>query len=151
MSIEARYVHTNLVARDWKRLAGFYQQVFGCELVPPQRDLQGPWLSAASGVPGARIEGVHLRLPGLGPDGPTLEIFQYNRIGETADTSINRPGFAHVAFDVEDVDAALQAVQQAGGGSVGALVSHRIPGAGEIRFVYATDPEGNIIELQSWV
>jgi len=26
----ARYVHTNLVALDWRRLAAFYVEVFGC-------------------------------------------------------------------------------------------------------------------------
>jgi predicted enzyme related to lactoylglutathione lyase len=33
-----RYVHTNLIARDWRRLASFYQAVFGCEIAPPVRD-----------------------------------------------------------------------------------------------------------------
>lgn len=150
MSIKARYVHTNLVARDWTRLASFYQQVFGCELVPPERDLHGSWLDAATGVPEARVQGVHLRLPGLGPQGPTLEIFQYNRFDEAVGTAINRPGFAHIAFAVADVDAASRAVLKAGGRTVGELVTRNIPGAGEITFAYVTDPEGNIIELQSW-
>ena len=26
----ARYAHTNLIARDWRRLVDFYQTVFGC-------------------------------------------------------------------------------------------------------------------------
>ena len=29
MSISARYVHTNLVARDWRRLAAFYVDALG--------------------------------------------------------------------------------------------------------------------------
>jgi len=41
-------------------------------------------------------------------------------------------------------------VISAGGGVVGELVSVDIPGAGTIAFVYATDPEGNVIELQHW-
>jgi predicted enzyme related to lactoylglutathione lyase len=36
--LDARYVHTNIVSTDWRRLAGFYTSVFGCELVPPERD-----------------------------------------------------------------------------------------------------------------
>jgi len=31
----ARYVHTNLVARDWRKLAAFYQDLFGCAPLPP--------------------------------------------------------------------------------------------------------------------
>ena len=38
----ARYVHTNLIARDWRELARFYVEVFGCELVPPERDSRIP-------------------------------------------------------------------------------------------------------------
>ena len=30
MPIPCKYVHTNIVARDWRRLAVFYQDVFGC-------------------------------------------------------------------------------------------------------------------------
>ena len=38
----------------------------------------------------------------------------------------------------------------AAGECVGDLVTAEIPGAGRITFVYLTDPEGNIIELQKW-
>jgi predicted enzyme related to lactoylglutathione lyase len=30
MQIQAKDVHTNLVAEDWRGLARFYQEVFGC-------------------------------------------------------------------------------------------------------------------------
>lgn len=148
--MKARYTHTNLVARDWKRLGAFYEQVFGCWPVPPERDLAGQWLDAALGIADVHIRGVHLRLPGGGDAGPTLEIFQYDPQGKTPPTAPNRPGFGHIAFAVDDVRAALDAVIAAGGGAVGELVSVGISGAGRIEFVYATDPEGNIIELQRW-
>ena len=44
MTVDARFVHTNLVARDWRRLARFYERVFGCTPVPPERDLAGQWV-----------------------------------------------------------------------------------------------------------
>ena len=74
----AKYTHTNLIANDWRRLADFYQGVFGCVLVPPERDFQGEKLEAGTGIVGAHLRGAHLRLPGYGEDGPTLEIFNYN-------------------------------------------------------------------------
>lgn len=150
MTIRPKYVHTNLIAKDWKGLAAFYERVFGCIPVPPERDLAGEWLEASTGVPQAQIRGVHLRLPGYGDKGPTLEIFQYNRQAEQLRPAVNRPGFAHIAFAVDDVAAARNAVLAAGGGTVGELVSVEIPGAGQITFAYVTDPEGNIIELQRW-
>jgi len=150
MAVNARYVHTNLVAQDWKKLAQFYEQVFGCTPVPPERDLTGPWVEDGTGVQGVRIRGMHLRLPGYDADGPTIEIFEYNREEERPETAINRPGFAHIAFAVDDVEATREAVLAAGGGTVGQVVSPEIPGAGSITFVYLTDPEGNIVEVQCW-
>jgi predicted enzyme related to lactoylglutathione lyase len=148
--LRARYTHTNLVARDWRKLAAFYADVFGCVLVPPERDLKGEGLERGSGVPGARIRGAHLRLPGHGSGGPTLEIFEY---AQSVDREIPvpiRPGLSHIAFEVDDVAAALQAVLEAGGSRLGEVVTFDVPGAGRITWTYARDPEGNIIELQSW-
>ena len=150
MKTNARYVHTNIVARDWRRLTRFYEEVFGCVPVPPERNLVGRWLETATGVPEAHVRGIHLRLPGHGMGGPTLEIFEYHQQRSRPETAINRPGLAHIAFSVDNVQQALEAVLDAGGGTVGELVSVDVPGAGTIDFVYATDPEGNILELQHW-
>ncbi len=150
VAIDARFTHVNLIARDWRRLAEFYTAVLGSHPVPPERDLSGQWLDRATGIPHATIRGVHLRLPGHGAGGPTLEIFQYDPAAAPPAPALNRPGFGHVAFAVSDVSAARAAVLAAGGGVVGELVSADIPGAGRIRFVYATDPEGNVVELQQW-
>jgi predicted enzyme related to lactoylglutathione lyase len=148
--MKARFAHLNLVARDWRKLAAFYERVFGCAPVPPERDLQGAWLERATGVPGAHIRGMHLRLPAGGEKGPTLEIFQYLPEGRMPDRAVNRPGFSHIAFAVEDVGAAREAVLAAGGGEVGPPTTVPVAGAGTITFVYLTDPEGNILELQRW-
>ena len=150
MTIRAKYAHTNLVAQDWKLLAAFYEQILGCTPVPPERDLKGPWLDAVTGVPGAEIRGAHLKLPGYGDEGPTLEILQYSQEAARPETASNRPGFTHIAFEVDDVEAAKEAVLSAGGGTVGEIVSLEIAGAGVVTLAYLTDPEGNIIELQRW-
>lgn len=147
---QSRFVHVNLVARDWRTLSAFYQQVFGCEVVPPERDLHGAWLEAGTGVPGARLRGIHLRLPGHGPGGPTLEIFEYDPLAEGPAPAVNRPGLGHLAFSVEDVARAREAVIDAGGGIVGDVVTLPVAGAGTVTFAYVTDPEGNILELQRW-
>jgi lactoylglutathione lyase len=150
MPIRGKYVHTNLIARDWKRLAGFYCEVFGCEPEGPERDLSAAWLDKVNGVPNAHLRGVHLRLPGYGDDGPTLEIFSYDQLIEGEMPRANECGFAHIAFAVDDVDQGLQAVIAAGGGTVGEVATAEVKGVGALRVVYARDPEGNIIELQKW-
>ena len=150
MVFEARFAHVNLIAKDWRQLAHFYEQALGCVPVPPERKLHGKWLERATGVPGARIQGVHLRLPGFGDTGPSLEIFQYNQCLGTPPAGVNQRGLAHVAFAVDDVKAARNAVLAAGGSSVGELVTLPVSETRAVTFVYVRDPEGNIIELQKW-
>lgn len=147
---KTRFAHVNIVAEDWRTIAAFYVQVFGCEPVPPERSLKGAWLEEATGVHGAQIRGIHLRLPGLGDGGPTLEIFEYVPLEVRPAVVANRPGLAHLAFEVDRVAAALGRVIDAGGRVLGQQVSREIAGVGRITFAYATDPEGNIIELQRW-
>ncbi len=149
-ALHARYVHTNLIAADWQALARFYEQVFGCVRVPPERDLAGPAMEAGTGLPMAHLRGVHLRLPGHGDAGPTLEIFTYDRLAERPATAVNRPGISHLAFSVADVQAARAAVLAAGGRPVGEVVTVEVTGGGRVTWCYVTDPEGNVIELQSW-
>jgi predicted enzyme related to lactoylglutathione lyase len=139
-----------LVARDWRRLAKFYEEVLGCVPIPPERNLSGEWLDRATGLAGAQIEGIHLRLPGYGADGPTLEIFQYGEMPERPAPSPNSPGFAHLAFAVDDVEAVALAIFSHGGAAVGELTIREIASVGTITFQYVGDPEGNLIELQRW-
>lgn len=116
----------------------------------PREDLSGRLVENAAGISDARLRGIHLRLPGLGSGGPALEIFQYDEEEVWPPTAVNRPGFAQIAFVVDDVEAGLGAVKKAGGGAIGEIVSLVVAGARTVTLVYATDPEDNIIEFQSW-
>jgi len=150
MASSIRFAHTNLVARDWRRLARFYVDVFACTPVGPERDLSGRWLDEAVGLEGARIRGVHLLLPGHGGRGPSLEIFAYSPEAHAEPPAANRPGFGHIAFSVEDVGTMHRRALEAGGSPAGKIVTRPIPGAGTITFAYLRDPEGNLVELQRW-
>ncbi len=68
--------------------------------------------------------GVHLLLPWHGENPPTLEIFSYEEFVDHDPIMANFIGFTHIAFEVE--------------------------GVGMLKFTYFRDPEGNIIEIQSW-
>jgi catechol 2,3-dioxygenase-like lactoylglutathione lyase family enzyme len=149
--MRASYRHTNIVAADWRALARFYEDVFGCEPVPPPRDLSGAWLDRGTGVQDAHLSGIHLRLPGHGPGGPTLEIYGYSRTEPRAAVAANREGITHIAFEVDDVNAATRLVLEHGGSRVGDVTSSEVSGVGRLTFVYVADPEGNIIELQAWI
>jgi catechol 2,3-dioxygenase-like lactoylglutathione lyase family enzyme len=145
-----RFGHVNVIADDWRALARFYIDVFGCEPVPPERDYSGADLSAGTGVENASLKGVHLRLPGHGGRGPTLEIYQYARNEPGVPPAANRRGFGHIAFAVDDVNEARQRVLESGGRPVGEVVTLQTSDGRRVTWCYVTDPEGNIVELQAW-
>ena len=145
-----RFAHTNIAAKDWKRLSDFYIAVFNCRIKPPVRNLSGDWLDKATGLKGARLAGVHLLLPGHGENGPTLEIFSYEDTHESTPMMANHTGFTHIAFEVGDVETILKNALINGAELLGEITGKEIENVGMLKFVYFRDPEGNIIEIQSW-
>lgn len=145
-----RYAHTNLIARDWRKLADFYMRLFDCIPVPPERDIADAALARATGLPNAHLRGIHLRLPGHGENGPTLELFDYTELARREPPAANRPGYGHLAFQVPDVAAKHAEVLAAGGAALGEIVTFTLPGLPPLTMAYMQDPEGNIIEIQRW-
>jgi len=145
-----RFAHTNIVAMNWKLLSEFYINVFDCKIKPPERKLAGSWLDNATGLENAVLEGVHLLLPGHGENGPTLEIFSYQKMQDVKPIMANHVGLTHIAFEVPDVDNILDLSIKNGGQLLGNVSKKTIDGVGALKFVYLRDPEGNIVEIQSW-
>ena len=151
MNTEVKYVHTNLIARDWRKLADFYITVFGCKPLYPERDLSGQWVDDLTKIKNVNLKGIHLRLPGYNENSPTLEIFEYNIKDENnTESKINNYGFGHLAFQVDDVAKFTENVIREGGKKYGEIICNIVAGVGLVTAVYVTDPEGNIIELQNW-
>jgi catechol 2,3-dioxygenase-like lactoylglutathione lyase family enzyme len=118
--------------------------------VPPERDYQGDQLDAGTGLKDAHLTGAHLRLPGYDDYGPTLEIYNYSHLEPSSKPKVNRPGFGHIAFEVNDVSEARNLVKTNGGDVIGEIVTLTTSTGAKVTWCYMTDPEGNIIELQSW-
>lgn len=149
MSNEIKYVHTNLIAKNWKSLAEFYIKVFNCKAIQPERNLSGEWIDKITGIPSVNIKGVHLELPGT--NGISLEIFEYlPEDTREINRKINQKGFGHIAFHVDSVNDILEKVQTNGGKQLGKLIEKNYEGIGLLTAVYVTDPEGNFIEIQNW-
>jgi catechol 2,3-dioxygenase-like lactoylglutathione lyase family enzyme len=146
----AVFTHANIVSRDPDRLAAFYVEVFGCVPSGPRRHLDGEGLERGMGLAGAIVDGVHLLLPGHGGDGPTLEIFALPDLAAAGEHRTNQPGLMHLAFAVDDIEATLTKLLAAGGERLGEIAEARVEGVGSADFVYARDPDGNIVELQGW-
>lgn len=144
------FSHVNLISKNWRKLADFYIAVFECREKPPIRDLKGEWVDCLTAMRRVRIEGIHLLLPSSEDDGPTLEIFQYNENIATEVKPLNKEGFGHIAFKVDDVHKSVEKLLEHGGALLSEIVEAEVEGAGFISVVYARDPEGNIIEIQKW-
>lgn len=145
-----RFAHTNIVSINWKKLTDFYVKTFNCKIVPPVRNQSGAWLDKGTGLKNAKLEGAHLLLPGYGENGPTLEIYQYENIENQEFILPNKRGFGHIAFEVDNVKIVLENLVLNGGKAFGKITKRKVEGVGVITFVYARDPEGNLIELQRW-
>lgn len=146
--MDIKYVHTNLIAKDWRELSQFYIDVFNCTPVYPERDLYGEWIDKLTDISDVRISGIHLRLPGCET---TLEIFKYEPSNlKSQDSHINLQGFGHIAFHTDNVEELLDKLLQHGGSSLGDIVVKDFPGIGLLKVVYTRDPEGNYIEIQNW-
>ena len=140
-----KFSHVNMIARDTDKLADFYKMVFDCDDLYPRKDLSGEHMSKCNGVPNAEIYAAWLSLPGV--DGTFLEIFQYKNIHDRPTPLVNQPGYGHISFEVEDIHATYDSVIKAGGASLGEVRNFGTTEAPSF-YVYARDPEGNVVELE---
>ena len=79
-----KFVHINLIAKDYKKMVDFYKTVFDCESIDEKRDIKGAWLDKVTAVKNAHIKGKHLKLPGYKDNYPTIEIFSYEEIVDSS-------------------------------------------------------------------
>lgn len=150
MALKIKYVHTNIVAKNWEKLANFYIKVFDCSVAPPIRHYKGKNLVSAVNIKNVTLNGVHLRLPGYTKIGPTLEIFSYMPGQKKQNRKVNTPGITHLAFEVSDVHKTYNKVIENGGEKVGEIVTLKRSDGKKVTWCYVKDPEGNMIELQKW-
>ncbi len=108
-------------------------------------------MDKATGLTNAKLEGVHLLLPGHGENPPTLEIFTYTEMHDSQNIMSNFTGITHIAFEVDDVQSTYQKALSNGAISLGDVVEKVVENVGTLQFVYFRDPEGNIVEIQSWI
>lgn len=110
----SKLLHVNINAKDWKKVAAFYEKVFGCVQVPPEKKISGDYAADLTGLAGSDIEGITMTFPG-DPEGTQLEIFQYNLQDDTSSQAINLTGLGHIAIDVDDIDVVTDKLLAAGG------------------------------------
>ena len=134
--------HTSFTVADVERAVAFWHDAMGFTVT----DLslrEGDWLGTVVGVPGARCRIAHLH-----GHGSHLEFIQYlETCGDDVTGPPNRPGTAHVAFVVEDIEAMTQRMLEAGASEQGRITRCTSGAAAGCLAVYLKDPNGIIVEL----
>jgi catechol 2,3-dioxygenase-like lactoylglutathione lyase family enzyme len=140
MTIE-RLDHVGIVVHDLAAATAFFLEL-GLEL-QGEASVGGRALDRIVGLDGARTEVAYLRTPD-GHGGLELIAFSSPQSpGPDRDAPANTPGLRHIAFAVDDIDAALAGLRARGGELVGELVQY----GDSYRLCYVRGPAGIIVEL----
>jgi catechol 2,3-dioxygenase-like lactoylglutathione lyase family enzyme len=141
MSDGHRLTHIGLCVRDIGRAAEFYCTALGFVEVGRMR------VDDAASARLLDVAGLVLDLVYLQRDGVRLELLGYDSpgtVGEEGLRPMNRLGFTHLSFRVDDLDSILDTIIANGGRM---LQNRTVTFAGGNRGVMATDPDGNLLEL----
>lgn len=135
--------HVAMATTDLAAQQRFYCDMFGMKLLASGEWKDVPEYDAMVGLPQSSA-----RFALLGGGNIALELFQYltPEPGPTElDRPVSKPGFTHLGFAVDDLDAAYARLSSAG------VRFHAPPmtssGDTPIRAAYGRDPEGNVFEL----
>jgi catechol 2,3-dioxygenase-like lactoylglutathione lyase family enzyme len=136
--------HVGLTVEDLDRSIRFYCTVLDC-IVQERAVISGVEVETVTGVAGAVIHTADLTLPG----GGMLELLQYLGPARRLVQSRFEAGHSHIAFTVDDVDAARLRALSAGAADCSLPVKLNEPGSSwdQARVCYALDPDGRTIEF----
>lgn len=133
--------HTGLVVRDINASIAFYEAM-GLSVWKRQVE-EGPFISGVVGVPDVVIETAKLKAS----DGTLVELLQYHSHPDSQTFSraaSNKLGCSHIAFTVEDLEAACALIVAQGGSVINA------PGIspdGNVKVSYCHDLDGILLEM----
>ncbi|WP_418058724.1 VOC family protein [Pimelobacter simplex] len=136
-----RFDHVGITVADLDAATAFFVRL-GLE-VEGTGSVQGEFIDTVCGIPGAHCEIVMLRPPG---DGSRLELARFvtpDHVPGSPYAMANEVGLRNVSFEVEDLQAALDAVAADGYGLVAGIGEYE----GSVRMAYVRGPEGIVVSL----
>ncbi|MFJ4657435.1 VOC family protein [Nocardia sp. NPDC088792] len=141
MGFAQRFDHVGITVADLDTVTAFFVSL-GLE-ADQKMAIEGEFLDTVIGMTGAATEIVMLRLPG---GGTTLELSSFTRpqhLPGSPSAPANELGLRNVAFQVENLQAAVDHAAAAGYGLVGGIGEYE----GVWRMAYVRGPEGIIVSL----
>jgi catechol 2,3-dioxygenase-like lactoylglutathione lyase family enzyme len=133
------FAHTAIVSPDMPRLLAFYAMLTGQEATRQGAFGPDPKFDRVAGIADVRFDGGWLRLSNA-----ELEFWQYHQPQTTpaARRALNAPGWNHVCFESDDLDADYQRLLAQG------MELHGTPqDVGSATVLFGRDPDGNVFEL----
>ena len=134
--------HVGLVVPHLDDAVGWYSSTFGFGIA--WREAETTVDGAALGLPG---ESARLKGSGLAVGGAYLELHEYLRPVGSATRRTCDPGFGHIAIRSDDIHSDTERLASAGLRFIGPPRLITSGGLAGVRWVYAQDPWGNVIEL----
>jgi catechol 2,3-dioxygenase-like lactoylglutathione lyase family enzyme len=137
--------HHGFTVSDLETSLRFYRDALGLELLRVNERSNLPSYDRILGFPDVKLKVALLRHPA---NEFLLELFQYvNPPAMKRPTENYYVGASHVAFEVDDVDAAYSALRNAGHGAISPPTDVVRDGRTVARALYALDPDGISVEL----
>ena len=136
-----RFEHLGVVVDDLEAATAFFLDL-GLER-QGGTTVEGETVDKINGLDGVRAEVVMLRTPDRAF---TLELAKYHAPASDHDPQplpANTPGFRHILFEIDDVNAAVERLRKKGFDPVGEVQDYGT----SYRLVYVRGPEGLIVEL----
>jgi catechol 2,3-dioxygenase-like lactoylglutathione lyase family enzyme len=136
-----RFDHVGITVADLDRVSEFFVGL-GLE-VEGRMFVEGKFLDTVIGIPDSRTEILMLKAP---DGGTTLELSSFVRpehVPGSPSAMANQLGLRNVAFEVDDLQAAVDQVAAEGYGLVGAVGEYE----GVWKMAYVRGPEGIIVSL----
>ncbi|GAA3521572.1 VOC family protein [Aeromicrobium panaciterrae] len=140
MSHITRFDHTGITVANLDAVEAFFVTL-GLE-VEGRGTVQGEFVETVCGIAGATCDIVMLK----SPDGVRLEVCTFvtpDNIPSPTDDLANVVGIRNVSFEVDDLQAAVDAVAAEGYGLVAGIGEHE----GMVKMAYVRGPEGIVVSL----
>jgi catechol 2,3-dioxygenase-like lactoylglutathione lyase family enzyme len=138
-----RFDHVGITVDDLEAVVTFFEGL-GLEVVGRQF-VEGEFIDTVCGIPGSKTEVVGLNLPGAN-GGTWLEVARFITPGHVpglTDPPANQLGIRNVCYEVDDIEATVEAAAAVGYGLVG--------GIGEYesiwKMAYIRGPEGIVVSV----
>lgn len=135
--------HVAFATHDLPRLVAFYAALMGVEPQFSPRLRHNENYDHVTGLVGVDVRAAWVRGRNL-----ALEFWQYlnpETVARADDRPVSSLGYSHVAFEVEDIDAAFARAV-----ALGARPHGPPEDLGLAKAAYLRDPDGNVIELITW-